>query len=138
LVPKRLEQKSKKAEIGLVRLPFAQVTKFQKVTVAVRLPFAYSSAEKLSGSNPFSPKNPNFDLPIPKFVSKGCLQVHILKRAFKNTSNMKSDTISTQFTKSTHFHKTINNNLNPSQTHDYEHPSYESSTTISHNNNNIN
>ena len=135
MVPECPERKSKGAETGLVRLsdqvPEAYSSYSLKQTVI-------NSAEKLSGSNPFSPKNPNFDLPIPKFISKGCLQVHILKRAFKNTSNMKSNTISTQFTKSTHFHKTINNNLNPSQIHDYEHPGYESSTTISHNNNNIN
>jgi len=69
-----------------------------------------SYAQQLSGSSPFSPKIPNFDLPTPKYVSKDCLQVHELKRAFKNTSNMKSNVISTQFTNSTHFYKTLNNN----------------------------
>jgi len=69
-----------------------------------------SSAQQLSGSSHFSPKIPNFDLPTPKYVSKDCLQVHEIKRAFKNTSNMKSNVISTQFTNSTHFYKTLNNN----------------------------
>ena len=43
--------------------------------------------------NHFSPQNPNFDPPTSQFVSKGCLQIHVLKRAFKNTSNMKSNII---------------------------------------------
>jgi len=88
--------------------------------VAVRLQLAYcwlkrtfiSSAEKLSGSNPFSPKTPNFDFLTPKYVSKDCLQVHELKRAFKNTSNMKSNIISTQFINSTHFYKNPQQQLN--------------------------
>ena len=44
-----------------------------------------SSAQQLSGSSPFSPKIHNFDLQPPKYVSKDSLQVHELKRAFKNT-----------------------------------------------------
>jgi len=56
----------------------------------------------------------------------------------KNTSNMKSNVISTQFTNSTHFYKTLITTQFIPQIRNYEHPRYESSTTIPHNNKNIN
>ena len=64
-------------------------------TLGARLSVQSALHNFFTGLNHFSLQNPNFDLPTPKFVSKGCLQVHILKRAFKNTSNMKSNTVST-------------------------------------------
>jgi len=71
-----------------------------------------NTAQKLSGSYHFSPKIPNFDFPTPKYVYKDCLQVHELKRVFKNTLNMKANVISTWFTKSIHFRKNHQQQLN--------------------------
>jgi len=67
-----------------------------------------STAQKLSGSYPFSPKIPNFDFPTPKYVFKDCLQVHELKRAFKNTLNMKTNAISHNSSNQPISTKTIN------------------------------
>jgi len=50
--------------------------------------------------------------PMSKFVPKGCLQVHVHKKAFKNTSNLKSKIISTQFNNSHYFHKNPKQQLN--------------------------
>jgi len=111
LVPESPERKSQGAEIGLVRLSVQAPVANNGCTLGSTLKrTVISTAQKLSGSSPFSPKIPNFDLPTPKYVYKDCLQVQELKRAFINTSNMKSNIISTQFINSTHFYKTLNNN----------------------------
>ena len=38
---------------------------------------------QLSGKTHFSPQNPNFDFPMPKFDSKTCLTISIHDRALK-------------------------------------------------------
>jgi len=82
-------------------------------TLGARLSVQSSALHNFfTGLNHFSPKNPNFDLPTSKFVPKDCLQVHVLKRAFKNTSKMKSNIISTQSINSTHFYKNLQQQLN--------------------------
>ena len=49
-----------------------------------------SSVKNVTGSNPFSPKIPNFDLPNVQTCSECCLQVLILQKALKVTQNLKS------------------------------------------------
>ena len=89
-----------------------------------------SSAQQLSGSSPFSPKIPNFNLPTPKYVFKDCLQVYELKGAFRKTHqtwnqmlfqhNSPIQPIFTKPSTTTPFIPQICN---------YEHPRYELSTT---------
>ena len=112
LVPESPERKSQGAETGIVRLSVQAPVANSGCTFGARKRTIINSAQKLSGSFPFSPKIPNFDLPTPKYVYKDRLQVHELKRAFKNTLNMKTNVISTWFTKSTHFHKNHQQQLN--------------------------
>jgi len=58
----------------------------------------------------FHSKSPILISQHPNMFTKIVYRFMNTKRAFKNTSNMKSNVISTQFTNSTHFYKTLNNN----------------------------
>jgi len=94
-VPKTKKQRS--AELGTARLNdqlLAQATKSQKLLwllacSSLKRPFI-SSVKNVTGSNPFSPKIPNFDLPNTQTRPKSCLQVYEHNKALKVTQNLKS------------------------------------------------
>jgi len=99
----------------------------------------HSSAlsKKVTGSNPFSPKIPNFDLPNTQTRPKSCLQVYEHNEPLKVTQNLKTKhhyIIIQQFNK---FHQNLQQHSNfSSPIHKYEYPMHQFIKNTSHNNNN--
>jgi len=80
------------------------VTRFKRVFFQTKLALS-EFPPVLRFLHHFSPKNPNFDSPTPKFIPKVCLYVYVLKKAIKTISNLKSNTIPHNSSIQSIFHK---------------------------------
>ena len=84
MAPECPEHKTKGAATGLAHLSDQAPEACSECTLGARLSDQSSALHNfLSGSNPFSPKNPNFDPLTSKFVPKGCLQFYVHKKGFQ-------------------------------------------------------
>jgi len=127
LVLKCPKRKTKKCWIGHCSLKRTSSSSLQWL-------FAYRllkrtvicSVKNVTGSNPFSPKIPNFNLPNVQTRSKCCLQVFIHQKALKVTQNLKSKhhfNIIQQFNKVSPKLSTTTQFTSP--IHNYEHPMHQ-------------